>query len=334
MSNSSPNPDLGAAEVQFEFNVNYYISITSFTILFYEYILTLDQEILAYWGTRITWPTLLFYLNRYTSLIGNVPIVFEYFWTANTPNKLQARCHALQTYHQYYAIVAQAFVAAMLIMRTYALYERNKKLLWLMVAVAVAAALVGAVLLFSGKGNSDDLNNRFVEVGCASGLILSTSRRLGFAWTGLLLFDCMIFVLTVSKAVVVSREQRGGLLFLLMRDGSLYFLVMVFSNCGNILSFIYAGPYERGVGTTFTNVISSVMISRLMLNLRDHKNMASMRTADSTTLWDQAPITTVLEPYYAQSTSGAYGSRGVDDTLTQDANDIHLEEWPRGRGEP
>ncbi|KAJ7751542.1 hypothetical protein DFH07DRAFT_826351 [Mycena maculata] len=323
---SSSSSILSPAETLFELNVNTYVSITSFTILFYEYLLTLDQEILTYWGTGLTWATVLFYLNRYMSLVGSLPIVLESFWNTNNLNKLQA-CHILRTYHQYYAIAAQAFVAAILIMRTYALYERNRRLLFSMLAVAAAAAITGACLIFSGKGDSDALEKLLVEVGCASGLEISSSRRLGYAWTGMLVFDSMIFVLTALKALAASRAQRGGLIFLLIRDGSLYFLVMVASNCGNILSFMYAGPYVRGVGTTFTNVISSIMISRLMLNLRDHKHAGPQRTAESTTLYD-APISTVVEPYYALSTRGAV----ADEFMWHD--DIYDEGRRISRGDP
>lgn len=67
---------------------------------------------------------------------------------------------------------------------------------------------------------------------------------------------------------------------------------------------------------SFSSSISSVMISRLMLNLRDHKLMGPLRTADSTTLYD-APISTMVEPYYAPSTRNA-ASRADDLIIAQD----------------
>ncbi|KAJ6484474.1 hypothetical protein C8R47DRAFT_1131504 [Mycena vitilis] len=339
MAVSGPD-NISLAEFQWELNINSYIALVSLTILFYDYILTADEEIRTYWGTRITWAGVLFYLNRYVSMAGNtVPIVVGSFWASDSPNKVQA-CRALQTYHQYFAIVAQIFVAALLIMRTYALYERSRRILIFTTTVASTAAVVGAYILFSGKSSSKELSAVFVPVGCASGVDTYQSRRFGFAWMGMLVFDFVIFSLTAAKALAFSREQRGGLFMLLVRDGSLYFLVMVGSNCGNILSFFYAGPYTRGVATTFTNVISSVMISRLMLNLRSHggsRRGKSLRTGESTTLYTDtsAPITTV-DPYYPSV--GGYtdvfaGSVGESEMI--DDNDIPLEEVRRyRRGEP
>ncbi|KAF7349428.1 hypothetical protein MSAN_01732700 [Mycena sanguinolenta] len=274
-----------------------YLLRSSSTITF----LTVDDEISVYWRTRTTWASVLFYINRYLSLVGNaVPMVMQNFWaTPNfNPHKVQV-CRGIGIYHQYFAIVAQIFVAALLIMRTYALYERSRIVLFFTSGIALAAVVVGAYIIFSGKGTSDDLTAVYLEVGCASGLHITQSRSYGFGWIGMLVFDIAIFSLTAWKAWAHSMERRGPSLFtILIRDGAIFFFVMMSSNGGNILSFFYAGPYTRGVATAFTNVLSSVMISRLMLNLRTHAFEGStIHTAESTTLYNP-PISTVVEPYY------------------------------------
>ncbi|KAF7350302.1 hypothetical protein MVEN_01334300 [Mycena venus] len=321
---------ISAAEFQTQLNVNVYSGLISLTILFYDFALTLSDEIRTYWGTHTTLASVLFYLNRYVSMVGNtVPIVVENLWTTGSdfdPHKIRA-CRAVQTYHQYFSIIAQIFVAGLLIMRTYALYERSRRVLIFTTGIALTAVIVGAYILFSGKGNSDTVNSVYVKVGCASGLDIVVSRRFGFGWVGMLVFDVAIFVLTTWKALALSREQRGGqsLFTILVRDGSIFFFVMMASNGSNILTFFYAGLYTRGVATTFTNVISSVMISRLMLNLRLHAVEPSMRTGESTTLYDpHPPISTVIEPYYNPSTHFSDDSRLYDGRLRED--DIPLEE--------
>ncbi|KAJ7429732.1 hypothetical protein B0H11DRAFT_1629598, partial [Mycena galericulata] len=50
-------------------------------LLFYNYFLTFEWEISRYWGSKITWPTVLFFLNRYGTLLGNIPAVIQAFWT-------------------------------------------------------------------------------------------------------------------------------------------------------------------------------------------------------------------------------------------------------------
>ncbi|KAJ7848664.1 hypothetical protein B0H14DRAFT_893970 [Mycena olivaceomarginata] len=328
---------ISAAQLQTELNVNVYFAIISLTILLYDYGLTVRDEIRGYWGTRTTWPSVLFYINRYGSMVGNsVPIIMGNFWTTRNfdPHKVQT-CRKVQTYHQYFSILAQIFVAGLLIMRTYALYERSRRVLILTTGIAVAAVAVGAYILTSAKSSSVDFSGVYVDVGCASGLDEIESRRIGFGWIGMLVFDIAIFSLTAWKALAHSREERGrgGLFTILIRDGSIFFFVIVASNGGNILSFFYAGPYTRGVATTFTNVISSVMVSRLMLNLRMHslRDGSLMRTGESTTLYNP-PISTVVDPYYPSTRFAE--SRLDDDGRFGDHEDIQLEDLSDVRRQP
>ncbi|KAJ4478013.1 hypothetical protein C8R41DRAFT_292746 [Lentinula lateritia] len=85
----------------------------------------------------------------------------------------------------------------------------------------------------------------------------------------MLLFDFLVFSLTLYKALTLQRDGRMTLLSVLMRDGTIYFGVMAISIIGNILTFLLGSSQTRGMATTFTNAISSIMISRLMFNLRD-----------------------------------------------------------------
>ncbi|KAK6971888.1 hypothetical protein R3P38DRAFT_3140246 [Favolaschia claudopus] len=319
---------ISPAQFQYEKNVNAYISLISLTILLYDYGLTLRDEVAAYWGSRLTWASVLFYVNRYVSIVGNtVPLVLGSFWATPKfdPHKIQA-CRNIQTYHQYFSIVAQMFVAAMLIMRTYALYERNRYILFLTTGIAVAAVAVGGFILYSAKDGTEDFNNVYLEAGCASGLG-SYDRRFGFGWMGMLVIDIVVFLLTAWKAIGLSRRQRAGrgLFAILLRDDSRS--VMMASNCGNILSFF---PYLRGVATAFTNVISSVMISRLMLNVRLHSDeyRTQFRTGESTTLFSP-PLSTVVDPYYPTNHTQFADSR-FDDGRGGVYNDVALDDLRSG----
>ncbi|KAJ6548218.1 hypothetical protein DFH09DRAFT_926555, partial [Mycena vulgaris] len=58
-------------------------------LLFYDYFLTLGWEISRYWTVPFKWPNLLFFANRYGALLGNIPVVIQYFWTnPSSPTKL------------------------------------------------------------------------------------------------------------------------------------------------------------------------------------------------------------------------------------------------------
>ncbi|KAK7046530.1 hypothetical protein R3P38DRAFT_73715 [Favolaschia claudopus] len=306
--------DLSISEIQAELNLNAYFSLAAFTLLYYDYILTLRQEVSRYWGTRITWATFLFYLNRYGCIFATLPVILENFWTSEGARKWKV-CHSLQTYHQIVAMLAQLVVGVMLVMRTYALYGKSIRALSFMLFGASGGLGFGIWGLISAKEMTPSTNP--VEdihpfVGCGVHLSFAVSRRLGYAWMGMLAFDIMIFIMTVRKAFenagVMTGQRKGQLILTLVRDGALYFLIMGLANGGNIASFMFAGQYLRGVGTTLTNVLSSILISRLMFNLRDPRLTARVTIihdpSDNTTMQESlTPFTTTVEPYYETGAS-------------------------------
>ncbi|KAE9403555.1 hypothetical protein BT96DRAFT_487221 [Gymnopus androsaceus JB14] len=65
---------------------------------------------------------------------------------------------------------------------------------------------------------------------------------------------------------------------------------MSLSAMANILTFLLGNSQTRGVWTTFTNAISSVMMSRLILNLRDSRLSIPLQHSNRTTLTLPLPV--------------------------------------------
>lgn len=208
-----------------DLNVNYYFSLVALSILYYDYALTFGLEVSRFWVHRgFSWAAFFFYLNRYLGIFGHIPVAVEYFWTGYPSNKAQI-CLKLQMYHQYFVIVVQIVVAVMLIMRTYALYDRSRKILIVQICVTLTAIGLGAYSVASGKKSSHDETPADVTpfIGCSTSLTKDSAVRLGIAWCGMLVFDIMVFTLTLHKALQLQRAGGVSLLTLLLRDGSVYF---------------------------------------------------------------------------------------------------------------
>ncbi|KAF5318709.1 hypothetical protein D9619_010635 [Psilocybe cf. subviscida] len=115
-----------------------------------------------------------------------------------------------------------------------------------------------------------------------------SSIRIAGAWEALLVYDCIIFGLTIFKTWSARHHHvitgiSIPLTTLLLRDGAIYFAVLVFCNLLNILTFYvrivllfpgisltplaFTGPFLRGELAAFATCMSIVMICRLMLNL-------------------------------------------------------------------
>ncbi|KAJ7895559.1 hypothetical protein B0H14DRAFT_2680829 [Mycena olivaceomarginata] len=287
---------LSDVEIQQQIEISRYLVLVPFTVLVYEYTLTFRLEVERYWGTRLTAGNALFFINRYSALFGTVPILVELLSTTTDPSKA-AMCHGFQEYHKYFVLLSQILVAVMLIMRTYALYERNKYVLALTVVVTLTVIVFALYILLAGSSH-DTLDPFLKSFGCPSAAPHDSNLRLAAAWSGMLIFDVMIFVLTVYKAL--RHDMGSGSLFsVLFRDGSMYFGIMIAVNVGNIVTYTSGGPIISGSATTILNIVSSLMLTQLMLNLRDPRILRAQRnrTTRLTTTHDSPAITTFMEPY-------------------------------------
>ncbi|CAK5272344.1 unnamed protein product [Mycena citricolor] len=310
---------MSATQIQIELNSSYYLNAISFTILFYDYFLTLPAEVARYWTLltrgqrRWNGASILFFANRYLTLLGNIPVVIQYFWTTEPTEGKES---ALETYHEYFIVVSQIIVGVLLILRTYALYERNRLVLCFLLLIGVGVivcGVYGTVFLGSPKERQPNLP---LLIGCNYQIDHKQGIGLIYAWGSMGVFDIIIFFLTVHRALQFRRRSNGGalsLLSVLLRDGSIYFGVMVITNLCNIMTYIVGKDYTRGVATTFMNVISSVMISRLMLNIRDPA-LSGSSEYDSETLSGER--TDVLFSTFLSSTENRIcrGFRSADST--------------------
>lgn len=48
-------------------------------MLYYDYLLTFEGEVRFFWKRKINLVTILFFLTRYTALLGNIPLFLKYF---------------------------------------------------------------------------------------------------------------------------------------------------------------------------------------------------------------------------------------------------------------
>ncbi|OSX58651.1 hypothetical protein POSPLADRAFT_1049384 [Postia placenta MAD-698-R-SB12] len=174
-----------------------YLALISFArlaaILYYDYLLTFSMEVDYFWKQQrwFSWTSLLFILNRYMAVFGVIPIAMEFFADISSD-------------------------VALLVIRTYALYNRSKRML----AVLLVVYAIGAV------------------------------ADLVAPWGAMLLFDTTIFVLTLYKNDLLCRTHGG--------EYRQYINIS-----GLMVDFSYASLVT----------LSSDLVSRLMLNLRDPKLM-------------------------------------------------------------
>ncbi|RPD66288.1 hypothetical protein L227DRAFT_570179 [Lentinus tigrinus ALCF2SS1-6] len=270
---------LSAATLASSVRWNNSLAMVALTMLYYDYSLTLSTEIEHFWKrARFSLVSVLFVTNRYLGLLGSVPVVLEYFVHFKPE---------LQMYHQYYAILGQVIVGVILILRTYALYERSRRVLvWLSILGLVLAAGTLIAGNVKTKAVTANTSSQYTFVGCD----LSLSAEHAIGWIAMLCLDTTVFTLTVVKTFQMRREMRQRLLLVFFRDGT----ILVVANAANIVTFLIGDSY-RGIATTLTNALSTTLISRICLNLRDPSLQGDARRIGRWTLTQKSiPGNTVV----------------------------------------
>ncbi|KAI0042749.1 hypothetical protein FA95DRAFT_1609930 [Auriscalpium vulgare] len=235
--------------------LNYYIAIASFTILYYDWFLTAIDEINYIWPpkNRLTFGSTLYFLNRYLALLSHVLVVYE----------------ALASH-----LDDHLFARLICLLRVSALYGNSRVVICMLSLIIIACfgVVLWSTLLWypsksTGSKVSTFLHRDFIR-GCNPLYPQVQALRIAMTWASVLIFDVVIFILTLYKALRVGWAQPGTLFHILLRDGAIYFIILFFANLANILTFFFAPPLLKGLGGLVTNILYATLVSRLMLNLR------------------------------------------------------------------
>ncbi|KAI6097505.1 hypothetical protein F5141DRAFT_1053072, partial [Pisolithus sp. B1] len=289
------------------------LAVVSCVLFVYDYALTFAKEIDLFWlQPRRTWVFAFFIANRYIGLLGRIPVFFVFFPPNNGGSSSPVRennsmCSGLQLFNGIVILVLQLVGGMIMTARVYAFYDKDRRILSLLVAVGVICVGICCWALSFPPSESTavaqgtyagcpDLTTsveasrrcKFVHVPMHMYLMHAFGLDWAVVWGGQLLFDTLVFTLTFRKLISVRSLGKWSYMALSLRDGALYFAVMTATNVANIVAYLVIAdvsiqlirwlqsqspasrkPYERSMLNFPTNMLCAVMVSRLILNLRD-----------------------------------------------------------------
>ncbi|KAJ7448496.1 hypothetical protein FB451DRAFT_1288658 [Mycena latifolia] len=172
----------------------------SSSILLWDHLITLDKEITHIWIRKKSISSFWFFSVRYFGLTGNIPVLLFSFMTL-PPNQYSF-------VHQILLLANQLLICAVMILRTYAFYGRDRRLLG---SLIVISACLLAVCAWNMQGQ------HMIPVTVYPGYLSAS-------WAALLLFDSLILALTLFKTYHTHRHVGSANLpihSLIARDGHL-----------------------------------------------------------------------------------------------------------------
>ncbi|KAH9939862.1 hypothetical protein B0H21DRAFT_755894 [Amylocystis lapponica] len=257
-------------------NLHNYLHLVGITIFYYDYLRTFGDEVERVWRQPKPRTAYWFFLNRYLTFFGDIAVNVGNFYIFKTVKS----CSQYALYRTLLLVLAQVVVCIILMLRTWALYRRDKRVLILILTVGIS--LLGLTCwAVAGEKSQIDLQG-----GCHTGLTRITAIHVAVPWEALFIYDVMIFSLTLYKTfqerpMSSILPAKSDIVSLVYRDGAIYFAVMASVNLANTVTFYTLQPLLRGVLSTFASSVSVTMMSHLMLNL--HEGTLSNITAQPST---------------------------------------------------
>lgn len=251
-----------------------YLSFVTFAVYFYDYMLTLSMEVDRIWRRRLSVTSLLFLFLRYTtpiemviSLSIFVPL-FPASWVRRKglPGRAvysKNRCRGLIRAGSLLNILHLFLVACIVSLRTFALSGRNKNVLVLLLSSLICQPVVMLVL---------SLQTKILVMGgfCITVGRNNSNNYITIFWWYPLIMDTLVFISTVYY-IRRRRDETGqqcSISNAIMKDGTLYFVVICLINMTNLIFFrTLQSPFNL-IGFNCGFVFTAVLTFRFTLNLQ------------------------------------------------------------------
>ncbi|KAH9962150.1 hypothetical protein BC827DRAFT_230058 [Russula dissimulans] len=252
-----------------------YFFLGAYTMLLYDHLLTLPQEIQTIWKKKKTFPLYVFILVRYYALLAMSIVAFAYFSTEMT----RSRCsHWMLFLPLGITIPFTLFPGILMLIRVYALYNRNRIILYGLSSSLLLQTIAG-LWEYTVRGGTpaplplDNYEYHFCiylppkKIGHFS--IMYVSWELGY--------DTLVFSLTIARTVYVYWRHQGvtsttsrkpSLINNLVLDGAFYFGCIFSMNLIWVVMILHAPTGLRAIAAIPSACVNTIMVCRITLNLR------------------------------------------------------------------
>ncbi|RDB18309.1 hypothetical protein Hypma_000490 [Hypsizygus marmoreus] len=240
-----------------------YTNVASFALLLFDYFETLEMEVELIWKSRWGLGKVLFLLARYPTFV-DVPLVLYY---AMAPNISHEACKRIYDAASWATAFGIGVAEAILILRTYALWGNNRKLLIFLLVLYVAIYIpVIVILVFFLRS----LKYGAPPLPTVPGCYPTEGSIILFADFALLMAnETIVMILTLYVGVKRFRHSRSRLVITLYRDGIYYFVYLFLISAGNIIVLVAGPPEYVDLLNTFQRVMHSLLSTRILLHVRE-----------------------------------------------------------------
>ncbi|KAJ7739819.1 hypothetical protein B0H16DRAFT_1567942 [Mycena metata] len=230
------------------------------TILVYDLLCTLDQEILYVWPRPWSMSTALFLLNRYSPFVDTL-LSFSDKFTRMPPEV-------------WLSVLGIMLSEGILMLRTYAIWERKRSVLYFLCGLALCSFVPIVVIV-----QLEAASLHYIQSDVLGCTLSHAGHVIIFGYMILMISETAIAVLTAIKAYRDLRRSRVPWVLKLYQDGMLFYVYLSILSTANVLVPIFAPAIFANWLGTLQRVLHSVLCSRvLLLILRQRRIVTSGTT--------------------------------------------------------
>ncbi|KAF9219681.1 hypothetical protein BS17DRAFT_381266 [Gyrodon lividus] len=231
-----------------------YSNVAGLAILIFDFVITIEDEVQWVWGRSWDATRVIFTMSRYLPFLGMGMTAYSALRSSSEPCSPGLEENVLHTI----GIIAAELL---LVLRTYAFWQGNKRLLYGLLTYGVATVGAAVAIIVSP--------NQLIPGGQASpGCVLEASRNGAFVYALLLLYEIVILCLTAYKRFHDYRGVRMSTVRTIYRDGMFYIVCIISITLANVI-LDFAFPLQYSDLLDIAQIaLHSVLASRIMFNLR------------------------------------------------------------------
>ncbi|KIJ65475.1 hypothetical protein HYDPIDRAFT_27475 [Hydnomerulius pinastri MD-312] len=306
------------------------------SLLIYDYVLTLGQEVEYVWNAPWSIVKATFLLNRYGNLIGQSFVALEE--TGILSQGSEKFCARFNLFTAIFMIFSSESIHILVLMRAWAIWGCQYRIAVWLTALYIIYMMVVVGMTAYGANSANFIKFQYLDiVGVCVGII---PPLVWLTYLASFILDTGMFAMVVHSLRKFSKESRplypSSLLHLLARDAFAFYIMGLFNSAFTIVSWTaYSTDARYFLPLAFSFPVLSLIGQRLVLNLRGlqtrhyttrdlsrevNRQMAAMGNTSfwqAVEQWPNAVPDGPLDPEWSGSSDASGMTRGTDIELKE-----------------
>ncbi|MBW0508732.1 hypothetical protein O181_048447 [Austropuccinia psidii MF-1] len=291
-----------------------------YAVAVWDWIISFPREYRRIWKAPRSLIKVLYYCNRYYTLANLLFVLYGF-----NSQMTESECVSFYKWEPGLASFTTIFAEAILVVRTYALWGRNKYIL----VILLSGLTIECVVLFFAVTRFQPVPTRDPLDPNSRGACIAGGGPGGHDWTmaywvSPIVMDTVMLVLSSIRALQYHRKGVDSSVFqTFLKDGILYYVVVFAVNLINTIFYALPSQALQAINSPMSLLMTSIMCSHIVLSLRGEERKEVEAVSK------QWQLNTYLRKKKSEnSTSVEKSSGGVVQTIDHDklfTRDINLE---------